>query len=216
MRSVDTAVILCGGKSSRAGFDKQFLPCDGTALPKAIARKLESLFQKIIIVTNKPDFYIDTEFIVVEDIVKGAGPLGGIFTALRHSTSHYSYVIAGDMPYPNLAYIGWMMQLLERNDVDALATRKGCDHIEPFNSFFSIRCAPLIEESLARGDRSIGSFLRKCDRAYFVPEKDARLFSPDWSMFLNINTPGDVDHYLCREAMRPARNHVEPMHPATD
>jgi molybdopterin-guanine dinucleotide biosynthesis protein A len=37
---VKTAVILCGGESSRAGVDKQLLPCEGTTLPKAIARKL--------------------------------------------------------------------------------------------------------------------------------------------------------------------------------
>jgi molybdenum cofactor guanylyltransferase len=200
MPTVDTAVILCGGESRRAGFDKQLLPHEGTTLPKAIARKLERLFQKIIIVTRAPDLYADTGFMAVEDIVKGAGPLGGIFTALRHSTSDYLYVIAGDMPYPNLEYIEWMMQLLESGDADAVATLEGCDHIEPFNSFFSLRCAPLIEESLARGDRGVGSFLKRCDRAFFVQEEDARRFSPDWSMFLNINTRADVKRYLstCR------------------
>ena len=173
MPSVDTAVILCGGESRRAGVDKQLLPHQGTTLPKAIARKLGTLFQEIIIVTARTDLYADTSFMVVEDIVKGAGPLGGIFTALRHSTSEYSYG-------------------------DAVATREGCDHIEPFTSFFSRRCAPSIEESLARGDRSVDSFLRKCDRARFVQEEDARLFSPDSSMFLNINTRADVARYLAR------------------
>jgi len=173
MPSVDTAVILCGGESRRAGFDKQLLPHQGTTLPKATARKPGTLFQEIIIVTRRPDIYADTSFMAVEDIVKGAGPLGGIFAALRHSTSEYSYV-------------------------DAVATREGCDHIKPFNSFFSRRCAPSIEGSLVQGDRSVGSFLRKCDRARFVQEEDARLFSPDWSMFLNINTRADVARYLAR------------------
>lgn len=143
-------------------------------MPKAIARKVERLFREIIIVTTKPDLYADTGFIAVEDIVKGAGPLGGILTALRHSTGDYSHVVAADMPYPNLAHIAWMMQLLERGDVDAVATREGCGHIEPFNSCFSLRCAPLIEESLARR------------------------FSPDWSMPLNFNTRADVERYLSR------------------
>jgi len=196
MPSVNTAAILCGGESRRAGFDKQLLPHEGTTLPKAIARKLERLFQEIIIVTRTPDLYADTGCMAVQDIVKGAGPLGGIFTSLRHSTSDYVYVIAGDMPCPNLAYIVWMMQFLEGGDVDAVATRVGRDHIEPFNSFFSVRCSPLIEESLARGHRGVGSFLRKCHRALFVQEEDARRFSPDWSMFLNINTRADVARYL--------------------
>jgi molybdopterin-guanine dinucleotide biosynthesis protein A len=88
------------------------------------------------------------------------------------------------------------MQFLEGGDVDAVATRVGSDHLEPFNSFFSVRCSSLIEKPLARGNRGVGSFLRKCDRALFVQEEDARRFSPDWSMFLNINTRADVARYL--------------------
>jgi molybdopterin-guanine dinucleotide biosynthesis protein A len=191
-----TAAILCGGESRRAGCDKQLLPHEGTTLPKAIARKLEGLFQQIILVTRRPDLYADTGFLAVEDIVKGAGPLGGILTALRHSTSDYVYVAAGDMPYPNCAYIEWMRQLLERCSPDAVATLSGNGHLEPFNSFFSVRCAPLIEESLARGNGGIGSFLRGYDRALFVPEEAARRFSPDWRMFLNINTQADVVRHL--------------------
>ncbi len=196
MPSVDTAVILCGGEARRAGFDKQLLPCEGTTLPQAIARRLEAAFHEIIIVTNKPHLYDDPGLVVVEDLVKGAGPLGGILTGLRRSTSDCSYVIAGDMPHPNLAYIRWMMRALAREDFDVAVTRVGDDHIEPFNSFFSARCAPLIESSLARGDRSVCSFIRQCDRVLFIPEQEARSFSPDWGMFANINTAADVELYL--------------------
>jgi molybdopterin-guanine dinucleotide biosynthesis protein A len=196
MSFADTAVILCGGKSQRAGFDKQLLPADGTTLPRAIARRLETLFREIIIVTGRPDLYADTSYVVVEDIVKDAGPLAGIFTALRHSTSDHVYVTAGDMPQTNLAYIAWMMRLLEAGPLDALATRNGENHIEPFNSFFSARCAPEIGAMLAKGSRSVGLFLRSREYAHFVPEEDARIFSPDWGMFWNINTSADVQRYL--------------------
>ena len=203
MPTADTAVILCGGESRRAGLDKQLLPCEGTTLPRAIARRLEALFREIIIVTHTPHIYADASFTVVEDIVKGAGPLGGIFTGLRHCTSHYSYVIAGDMPETNLAYIEWMRRTmlresLESGDVDAVAARQGVDHLEPFNSFFSVRCAPVIEASLARGEGSIGRFLKRCDHALLVQEEVARFFSPDWSMFRSVNTRADVDEFLRR------------------
>jgi molybdenum cofactor guanylyltransferase len=199
MRRSGTAVILCGGKSSRAGCDKQLLPCDGTTLPKAIARKLQALFPEIILVTGTPEVYAGSGFVVVEDIEKDAGPLAGIFTGLTYTSSEYAYVIAGDMPYPNLRYIEWMTGLLGTGRVTAVAAREGHGHLEPFNSIFAARCAPLMEASLARGERSVGRFLRGREGVKFVSEETARRFSPDWSMFASINTQVDVERYLARQ-----------------
>ena len=199
MRGTGTAVILCGGKSSRAGFDKQLLPCEGTTLPKAIARKLQTLFPQIIIVTTTPGLYTGCGFVVVEDIVKDAGPLAGIFTGLSYASSEYAYVTAGDMPHPNLSYIEWMTGLLKSGRVDAVAAREGPEHLEPFNSIFAARCATSMEASLARGERSVSRFLRRCDQVVFVPEETARRFSPDWSMFASVNTRADVERFLARQ-----------------
>jgi molybdopterin-guanine dinucleotide biosynthesis protein A len=199
VRRAGTAVILCGGKSRRAGFDKQLLPCEGTTLPKAIARKLQALFPEIIIVTGTPEVYAGSGFVVVEDIVKDAGPLAGIFTGLSYASSEYAYVTAGDMPYPDLRYIEWMTGLLHTGPVTAVAAREGRGHIEPFNSIFAARCATLIEASLAHGERSVSRFLRGCDGALFVSEETARRFSPDWSMFSSVNTRADVERFLARQ-----------------
>jgi molybdopterin-guanine dinucleotide biosynthesis protein A len=199
MKRAGTAVILCGGRSSRAGFDKQLLPCEGTTLPKAIARKLQTLFPEIIIVTTTPDLYAGCGFVVVRDMVKDAGPLAGIFTGLSYSSSEYAYVTAGDMPHPDLRYIEWMTGLLHTGRVAAVAAREGREHIEPFNSIFAARCAASMEASLARGERSVSRFLRSCDQVVFVPEETARRFSPDWSMFASINTRSDVERFLARQ-----------------
>ncbi len=177
MRRAGTAVILCGGKSSRAGFDKQLLPCEGTTLPKAIARKLQTLFPEIVIVTNTPGLYAGSGFVVVEDIVKDAGPLAGIFTGLSYASSEYAYVIAGDMPHPNLRYIEWMTGLVHTGRVAAVAAREGREHIEPFNSIFAVRCATLMGASLALGERSVSRFLQSCDSARLFFEYSFQFFS---------------------------------------
>jgi molybdopterin-guanine dinucleotide biosynthesis protein A len=205
MRRAGTAVILCGGKSSRAGVDKQLLPFEGTTLPQAIARKLQPLFPEIIIVTNTPWLYADSGFVVVQDIVKDAGPLAGILTGLSYASNEYAYVTAGDMPHPNLRYIEWMTGLLHTGRVAAVATKEGREHIEPFNSIFAARCATLMEASLTRGERSVSRFLRGCDRVVFVPEGAARRFSPDWSMFASVNTRADVERFLARQLVPACR-----------
>jgi len=200
MHSAGTAVILCGGESRRAGFDKQLIPCGETTLPIAIARSLQRLFAEIIIVTRTPHLYAAAGCRAVEDMVEGAGPLGGIFTGLRHATSDCAYVIAGDMPWRNLAYIEWMSSLLEGADADAVATRAGGVHLEPFNSFFAVKCVPLIAAALGRGERSVSGFLRGCGHAILVAEDDARRFSPDWSMFRSLNTLAEIEQYVRAQA----------------
>lgn len=194
---VRTAVILCGGRSSRAGVDKQLLPCEGTTLPLAIAAKLRRLFPQVIIATNAVERYDGSGYLVVGDVVDGAGPLAGILAGLLHASGEYAYVTAGDMPWPNLAYIRWMTGLLETDSPDAVATRQGADHLEPFNSIFAVRCARPMRSAIDRGELGVCRFLRGLGDAVFVPEEFARRFSPDGSMFASINTRADVQRFLC-------------------
>lgn len=196
IRRARTAVILCGGRSSRAGVDKQTLPCGGTTLPLAIAGKLSSLFPEIIFVTTTPERYAGSGFTAVRDVVADAGPLAGILTGLLRASGEYAYVTAGDMPWPNIDYIRWMAGLLEADSPAAIATRQGADHLEPFNSIFSVRCVATMRAALDRGDRGVCRFLRGCGQAVMVPEEMARAFSPDWSMFASINTRADVQRFL--------------------
>jgi molybdopterin-guanine dinucleotide biosynthesis protein A len=191
-----TAIILCGGRGSRAGVDKQLLPHEGTTLPLAIAARLRTLFPEIIIATNLPERYAGSGCVVVRDVVNDAGPLAGILTGLLHASGEYAYVTAGDMPWPNLAYIRWMTGLLETDSPAAVTARQGPDHLEPFNSVFAVRCAGSMRAALDRGERGVCRFLRGCGDAVFVPEELARAFSPDGSMFANINTRADVRWFL--------------------
>ena len=131
--------------------------------------------------------------------MRDAGPLAGIFTGLSYASSEYAYVTAGDMPYPDLRYIEWMTGLLDSGPVAAVAARDGRGHLEPFNSIFAARCAPMMAASLARGERSVSRFLRCCDGVPIVPEETARSFSPDWSMFASVNTRADVERFLARQ-----------------
>jgi molybdopterin-guanine dinucleotide biosynthesis protein A len=183
------------GVLSQAGPQLKLIAQFGTGVDNI---DLETARNRSIIVTNTPAPYAGCGCVVVHDIVAGAGPLGGIITGLTWASSEYVFVTAGDMPNVNLRYIEWMMRMLGRRDTIAVATREGSEHVEPFNSIFARRCAPLMEAALALGERSVGRFLRGCGSATFVAEETARLFSPDWSMFASINTREDVQRFLAR------------------
>lgn len=186
-----TCIILAGGKSSRMGFDKQFLKVDKRRLMYSIISKLENEFDEIIIVTNKPEHYIGLSQKITTDILKEKGPLGGIHAGLKKASSKYSFVMACDMPNINLEYMRYMK---ERTSQMGCTTRFG-DWIEPFCSFYSKDIIEPIEAYLKTEKKSINHLLMNLNINY-IEEKRAREFSPNWDMFLNLNTENDLENFL--------------------
>jgi len=196
MGKFDTAILLAGGQSSRMGFDKQFLSVDNQQLIHGIIEQLNSIFSDLIIVTNRSDAYKKYPFRIVEDEIIGFGPLSGIHAGLKHSDSLYNYMIACDMPFINRDYVHHMINIIEGTEekIDAVITRYG-QWIEPFNSFYCKDLVSTIEQHVKSGERKIHSLLIKSN-VFYVAEEEARKFSPDWNMFMNINTMEDIGKYL--------------------
>ncbi len=195
MGNFDTAILLAGGQSSRMGFDKQFLTLDNKQLVQGIIRELTSIFDDLIIVTNRPEAYEAYPYKIVEDELLGFGPLSGIHAGLKNSSSLYNYVIACDMPFINREYIDYMIGIIKdsQEKLEGVITLYG-DWIEPFNSFYIKDFAHAIESYVKKGKRKIYPLLKECN-IHYVSEQEARKFSPDWNMFMNINTTEDIVRY---------------------
>ncbi len=196
MKDMETAIILAGGKSSRMGFDKQFLKLQDKYLVEILGEKLERVFSEIIIVTSRPEEYAKHGYKLAQDEVKDFGPLAGIHAGLKSSGSLHNYIIACDMPFINLTYLEYMMELIRSREgrVDGVITRLG-QWIEPFNAFYSRSLIDRIEENMKRGRRQI-NLLLKDSNVLYVSEEQARKFSPDWEMFTNVNTIKDYESLM--------------------
>lgn len=194
MEKFGTAIILAGGKSSRMGFDKQFLKINERRLMDSLVHKLKEEFEEIIIVTNKPEYYIGLSHRITKDIIEDKGPLGGIHAGLKLSSSQYAFVVACDMPNMNMDYIRYMKKSIGNRGLDGCVTKFG-DWIEPFSSFYSKDIVEQIENHLKSNFRSINSLLKNLNICY-IDENKAREFSPNWDMFLNLNTKEDLNKYL--------------------
>ena len=196
MSKFGTAIILAGGKSSRMGFDKQFLKIKERRVMDIVISKLKKEFNEIIVVTNKPEYYIGFGNKIVSDIIKGMGPLSGLHVGLKNSSSEYAYFIACDMPNISIEYIRYMKKKMQEKEQEpqACVTKFG-NWIEAFNSFYSKDLYHGIEKHLQENKRSVNSFLQKSDTLY-IEEDDARRFSPKWEMFINLNTRDELDDYI--------------------
>ena len=194
MEKFGTAIILAGGKSSRMGFDKQLLKIDERKLMDSIIHKLKKEFNEIIIVTNRPELYIGLSHRITKDILVDKGPLGGIHAGLRFSSSKYAFIVACDMPNINMDYIKFMKNKLSNPHSNGCVTLFG-EWIEPFSSFYSVELIDNIEKYLETNRKSINGLIENLNITY-IGENEARRFSPNWDMFLNLNTREDLNNYL--------------------
>lgn len=196
MNRFGTAIVLAGGKSTRMGFDKQLIKIQERRLVENIILKIREEFEEVVIVTNKPEYYIGLAEKITGDVIKDMGPLGGIHAGLLKSSSKYAYVVACDMPTINLDYIRFMKNRINKTKPMASVTRFG-EWIEPFNAFYRKDLTMQIEEFFLTGRRAIHTML-KDHPVDFVPENEARKFSPEWGMFFNLNTRENIQEYLQR------------------
>lgn len=195
MHQADTAIILAGGKSSRMGFDKEQLLINDKRLVDVLSAVLQEEFSQVIVVSNNRDLRTLAGVQIVSDELSGVGPLGGIHAGLKVARSMYSYLTACDMPNLNMEYVSYLRRRLasERGEISVLATAFG-NHIEPFNAFYNGGLVTSIEEYCLSGRAGLADFLR-LNAVTLIDEATAREFSPDWSMFANLNTPEEHGRY---------------------
>lgn len=193
MEKFKTAVILAGGKSSRMGFDKQFLKINEVRIMDELVYKLKEEFEDIIIITNKPEEYKINEFRIFSDEIKEIGPLSGIHMGLKQSKSEYAYFIACDMPNVDLDYIRYMKEKLINFKADAcVAKRDG--KIEPFNAFYSIDILPQIEKLMNNNKRSMMGLIDIIE-PIFIEEDALKKGNYSFDMFINLNSKEELEIY---------------------
>lgn len=184
-----TAAILCGGKSSRMGRPKAFLPFDGKTMIERRYEMMQELFAEVVLVANDPESFSHITDDVVKDIIPNRGPLVGILSALLVSDYDHTFVIACDMPLVDNKLIREMAQQRHNSDVLVLSHDEG---VEPLLGIYSKRCIEPLEESIFAGTLKAVDFLTGINAKLF-PYQDA---SPQLPAYFNVNTPQDYSRLL--------------------
>jgi molybdopterin-guanine dinucleotide biosynthesis protein A len=167
------------------GYDKKNLEFNGERIFDRLVAELRSLFGQVLVSSNNEVGGVS----VLHDEV-GRGPLAGIYQGLRRCSGEYLYVTACDMPYINREYIAYMRELLAREDCDVCLARREDGRYEPFNAFYSVRCAAPIQDALLKGKYKI-SFVLDRLRLCVIDAETTRRFNGE-AMFFNINRAEDL------------------------
>lgn len=146
-----TAVVLCGGKSSRMGFDKSLLQLDGEFMLLRTIKQLKKIFSETVLVTNKrtkfPTIFSQVE--ILEDHYPEKGPLGGLVTALECVKTEYIFLLACDIPNLNIDLIRKMAHYIESYDV-VICKQNNC--FEPLFAFYHNSCVTILQQQLQTDD----------------------------------------------------------------
>ena len=189
-----TGVILAGGKSSRFGINKAFVEINGSRLIDRVTGLLSAIFKRTILITNSPHDYSYLGLPIYEDLIRGLGPIGGIFTGLENIHDEAGFFIACDMPFVSEDLIRYIVSV--RGDYDAVVPKIDWK-MEPLHALYTKSCLPVIKELIAAGIyQTIKSFYKLNVR--YVNEAEIKANDPQMRSFLNVNRPEELVDTLNR------------------
>lgn len=184
--------VLAGGQSSRMGRDKAVLRYRGETFLQRAVRILKSLGLEVSIVANRKNnawLQKDLGARILLDEIDGVGPLGGLLTALKSSSSKNNYFLPCDMPFVEPDFFRLIEPFTDEFDVVAAEDRQGCLH--PLCGYYSNHCLSSIQQLIDRGDRKVSTIFR-AKEVKALTLQASELGIPD-SMFFNANTPADLE-----------------------
>jgi molybdopterin-guanine dinucleotide biosynthesis protein A len=192
-----SAAVLAGGASRRMGTDKALMTLAGQTLLERALRGVANVADDVVVVGDRTPYH-RYGVPVVADEFPGAGPLGGIATALRCARHEYVLVVACDMPFLSAPLLQAMADL--PRDYDALVPvtvgrrggQAGGSTYETLHAIYRRTSLPAIERRIADGELQVVAALAGlavCE----LQEEWLREYDPNLMSFLNANRPGDLE-----------------------
>jgi molybdenum cofactor guanylyltransferase len=195
-----SAFILVGGESSRMGRDKARLELGGVALILRTARLVESVAGASPAIIGNPDAYREFDLRAIADDWPGAGPLGGIATALRAAAASWSLIVAIDLPYLTRAWLEYLIARALASSADAVLPMNARG-AEPLCAMYHRRAEPAIRKALERGTRKVTDGLLDV-RVETITPAEWNPFDSEGLLFKNMNSPEDYEEAKARLSER--------------
>jgi molybdopterin-guanine dinucleotide biosynthesis protein A len=182
-------IILCGGKSSRMGRPKAWLPFGPEVMLQRVVRILAEVVSPIVVVAAQgqdlPKLPASVEIARDED--EGFGPLAGLAVGLAALADRVdaAYASSCDVPLLSVPFVARVIAALE--DHDLAVPRDGGFH-HPLAAVYRTRLVPTVRELVAaRHLRPV--FLLERARSREIDVAELRPVDPELRSLRNINTP---------------------------
>ncbi len=160
-------VILCGGDSSRMGTDKALLPFKDKTLVEYIIDKFSNHFNKVYLSVNKRGDYaaLNLNAIEIPDMLRNAGPIGGILSALSMVKEEKAFFMSIDTPFLDPLVANYLFENSKDYDVTSF------DLVHELNdavcAIYSKHCLSALGKCIVTRNTSKENFYSKCSTQLF-------------------------------------------------
>lgn len=186
-----TGVIQAGGRSVRMGGQpKALLDVGGRPIVRRVADTLAAVLDDLLIVTNTPELYAFLGLPMTGDVVPGGGALGGILSGLGAARGQAAFTVACDMPFLHPEVV--RLVVARAGEGDVVIPRVG-GQLETMHAVYGRACLPHMEACVRQGRLRIAGFFERV-RVVEIDEHAIARHRDPAVLFLNVNTPGDLDH----------------------
>jgi molybdopterin-guanine dinucleotide biosynthesis protein A len=178
-----TTIILAGGKSSRMGFPKGLAELKSVKMIEHVVNLSKKISNDIMIIAND-DSYNYLGLPVYNDDIKDCGPIGGIYTGLKHSNTDCNFVVACDMPFVSEKLVNELIQSFDGYDVVVPSVE---NTIQPLCALYHKRIVPIIKQAIDKYEYSVYKTLNLLSTKEIV-------YPENMPSFININTISDLNN----------------------
>ena len=195
-----TAIVLAGGRSSRMGRDKAWLPIAGQPLVARVAALLDALVDEVVVVAAPGQRLPPVPARIARDAVPWEGPARGLQEGLLRASGDVAFVTACDAAFLQPSLIRHLLSRIPGHDVVV-----PCWHgrWQPLHAVYRVSVLPVLSALLAEGERRPAALFDRV-RTCRVEAQEVLRFDPEGFSFWNINTPEDYVAALARCGQRVA------------
>lgn len=182
-------IVLCGGKSSRMGRPKAWLPFGDEVLLQRVVRLLSEVVRPIVVVAAQGQDlpHLPSDVLIVRDEHEALGPLAGLAAGLAalNGKADAAYASSCDVPLLKPEFVRHMTGL--RGDYDLVIPRDGKYH-HPLAAVYRTTVESAVRQLIAE-NRLRPFFLLERVRSREVDVAELRAVDPELESLRNTNTP---------------------------
>ena len=177
--------IIAGGKSSRMGYQKGLAGWKGKTLIEHMLDAVQPLGLPVQIIANDSAFAFFC-YRAYPYLISGAGPVGGIYTAMQKSPTENTLILSCDMPLMETAVLTYLIRRHRGSEI-TLPVIQGRD--QPLCAIYSTSIRNDWKDWIDIGERAMYRMLNHFN-TNSINMVNLKCIHP--KAFTNVNTPDDL------------------------
>ena len=143
--------VLAGGESRRMGQPKPLLALAGETMLERQVRLLRPICRSVAVI-GLSDGPPSMDVALITDVIRGRGPLGGIFTGLLYTRTEFNLFLGCDLPFVTARFLEFLVRRAPQ--CGATMAEMPAGGIQPLCAVYRRAALPIVEPiSMLAGTR---------------------------------------------------------------